>query len=38
MQSLYMDRYVEAMGQLFGIDVRSKRDDYRDGVKSGVAQ
>jgi hypothetical protein len=38
MQQLYMDRYTEAMGQLFGIDVRSKRDDYRDGTKSGVAQ
>jgi hypothetical protein len=33
-----MERYAEAMGQLFGIDVRSKRDDYRDGTKSGVAQ
>ena len=38
MQQLYMERYAEAMGQLFGIDVRSKRDDYRDGTKSGVAQ
>lgn len=38
MAKVYMDRYAEAMGQLFGIDVRSKRDDYRDGVVSGVAQ
>lgn len=38
MQQLYMDRYTEAMGQLFGIDVRSKRDDYRDGTMSGVAR
>lgn len=38
MKQLYMERYAEAMGQLFGIDVRSKRDDYRDGTKSGVAQ
>lgn len=35
MLKLYMDRYMEAMAQLFGIDLRSKRDDYRDGVKSG---
>jgi hypothetical protein len=37
MLKLYMDRYAEAMGQLFGIDVRSKRDDYRDGTMSGTA-
>jgi hypothetical protein len=36
MLKLYMDRYAEAMSQLFGIDVRSKRDDYRDGTMSGV--
>lgn len=35
MLQLYADRYNEAMAQLFGIDLRSKRDDYRDGVKSG---
>lgn len=35
MLQLYTNRYVEAMAQLFGIDLRSKRDDYRDGVKSG---
>jgi hypothetical protein len=32
MQQLYITRYNEAMAQLFGIDIRSKRDDYRDGV------
>jgi hypothetical protein len=37
MLTLYMDRYAEAMQQLFGIDVRSKRDDYRDGTMSGTA-
>ena len=37
MLKLYMDRYAEAMSQLFGIDVRSKRDDYRDGTMSGTA-
>lgn len=35
MLQLYTNRYVEAMAQLFGIDLRSKRDDYRDGAKSG---
>lgn len=35
MLQLYTNRYMEAMAQLFGIDLRSKRDDYRDGVKSG---
>jgi len=35
MLKLYTNRYMEAMSQLFGIDLRSKRDDYRDGVKSG---
>lgn len=35
MLQLYTNRYNEAMAQLFGIDLRSKRDDYRDGVKSG---
>ena len=33
----YKDRYAEAMSQLFGIDVRSKRDDYRDGQMSGAS-
>jgi hypothetical protein len=28
---LYTQRYNEAMGQLTGIDIRSNRDDYRDG-------
>lgn len=37
MLQLYTNRYNEAMLQLFGIDLRSKRDDYRDGVKSGGA-
>lgn len=27
----YRQQYTEALGQLTGIDVRSKRDDYRDG-------
>jgi len=27
----YRQQYEEALGQLTGIDVRSKRDDYRDG-------
>jgi hypothetical protein len=36
MLKFYMDRYVEAMGQLFGIDVRAKRDNYRDGTMSGI--
>jgi hypothetical protein len=36
MLQLYTNRYMEAMAQLFGIDLRSKRDDYRDGVKSGM--
>jgi hypothetical protein len=31
---LYTGRYNEAMMQLFGIDLRSKRDDYRDGTMS----
>ena len=31
MLQLYINRYNEAMLQLFGIDLRSKRDDYRDG-------
>jgi|TARA_B110000503_G_scaffold75941_1_gene117269 hypothetical protein len=29
--SLYTGRYNEAMGQLTGIDIRSNRDDYRNG-------
>jgi hypothetical protein len=36
MLQLYTNRYMEAMSQLFGIDLRSKRDDYRDGTMSGV--
>jgi hypothetical protein len=36
MLQLYTNRYMEAMAQLFGIDLRSKRDDYRDGTMSGV--
>jgi hypothetical protein len=27
----YRQQYDAALGQLLGIDVRSKRDDYRDG-------
>lgn len=34
MLALYTNRYTEAMAQLFGIDIRSKRDDYRDGTMS----
>lgn len=37
MLQLYTTRYMEAMAQLFGIDLRSKRDDYRDGQMSGVS-
>jgi hypothetical protein len=36
MLQLYTNRYNEAMMQLFGIDLRSKRDDYRDGTMSGI--
>jgi hypothetical protein len=32
MMKTYMSRYQEAMGQLMGVDARSKRDDYRDGL------
>jgi hypothetical protein len=35
MLQLYTTRYNEAMLQLFGIDLRSKRDDYREGVLKG---
>ena len=35
MLQLYTNRYMEAMAQLFGIDLRSKRDDYRGGQMSG---
>lgn len=35
MLQLYTNRYNEAMMQLFGIDLRAKRDDYRDGQLSG---
>ncbi len=38
MLQLYTTRYNEAMLQLFGIDLRSKRDDYREGVMRGPAQ
>ena len=31
MMKTYMDRYQNAMGQLMGIDARTKRDEYRDG-------
>lgn len=37
MLQLYTNRYMEAMAQLFGIDLRSKRDEYRDGSKVGGA-
>lgn len=37
MLQLYSSRYMEAMAQLFGIDLRSKRDEYRDGSKVGGA-
>lgn len=36
MLQTYTTRYMEAMAQLFGIDLRSKRDDYRDGTMTGV--
>jgi hypothetical protein len=36
MLQLYTNRYNEAMMQLFGIDLRSKRDDYRDGTMTGT--
>ena len=32
MLNLYTTRYNQAMLQLFGVDLRSKRDDYRDGA------
>lgn len=35
MLQLYTTRYNEAMMQLFGVEVRSKRDDYRDGTMAG---
>lgn len=35
MMSTYRDRYGQAMMQLFGVDIRSRRDDYRDGAMSG---
>jgi hypothetical protein len=35
MLQLYTNRYMEAMLQLFGIDLRAKRDDYRNGQMSG---
>jgi hypothetical protein len=35
MLQLYTNRYNEAMLQLFGIDLRAKRDDYRNGQMSG---
>lgn len=28
----YMNRYAAALADLFGIDIRAKRDDYRDGT------
>jgi hypothetical protein len=36
MLQLYTTRYNEAMLQLFGIDLRSKRDDYREGIMKGT--
>jgi hypothetical protein len=38
MIALYTNRYNEAMLQLFGVDLRSNRDDYREGRKAGGAQ
>jgi hypothetical protein len=29
--ALYTDRYKEALGQLTGVQIRSERDEYRDG-------
>jgi hypothetical protein len=29
--ALYTGRYKEAMGQLTGVDIRSDRDEYRNG-------
>lgn len=34
MMAVYNGRYSEAMMQLFGIDIRAKRDDYRGGTIS----
>jgi hypothetical protein len=31
LMAVYKQRYDESLGQLLGVDVRSKRDDYRDG-------
>jgi hypothetical protein len=31
LMQMYTARYNEAMSNLFGIDIRSSRDDYRDG-------
>lgn len=36
MLTLYTNRYNEAMLQLFGIDLRSNRDDYRNGRLAGA--
>lgn len=36
MVALYTNRYNEAMLQLFGIDLRSNRDDYRNGRMVGA--
>lgn len=36
MLTLYTNRYNEAMLQLFGIDLRSNRDDYRNGRMMGA--
>lgn len=36
MVTLYTNRYNEAMLQLFGIDLRSNRDDYRNGRMVGA--
>ena len=32
LMTLYRQRYQEAMDRLFNVDIRTKRDDYRDGV------
>lgn len=37
MLQLYSSRYADAIKQLFGIDIRSKRDEYRDGTLPGLA-
>ena len=36
MLNLYTNRYNEAMLQLFGVELRGNRDDYRDGEMRGI--